>query len=145
MIDELTADTSRRSSLRKAYEDVMAKLRAVEAGRARVSTSGETTTVEISPYPEEGRALAEEWNRLLQSVLTPEELRAYGSCGMKEDLFKSDFGKNGRTIVIRRGRGRCSISDTYESPSGDKTEDQNDVPLEKAESALAPYRHLLGK
>jgi len=73
----LGLDPGRKQALVAAWEDARTRARLLEVSRAVVTVEGEVTTIKISPFPDEGNALAVELAQRVEAILTPQERDKY--------------------------------------------------------------------
>ena len=120
----LGADRAGQAKLQTAYDGVMARLRAAQKEHSKVAIEGNAVKIELSAFPDEGRALEEEWQNALAAALTPEQRELYGKSHPDRLLFPLGIGDydvtgtltwDGKTLTFRRkgqrrgGVGRFDI------------------------------------
>lgn len=69
----LGVDPGRRQALVAAWEEARRRARLLEQSRAVVTVEGEVTTIKVSPFPDEGNALAVDLAKQVEALLTPQE------------------------------------------------------------------------
>ena len=133
----LGLDAARRKTLEDTYKSFVDRIRDLEKEHSKVTVDGETTRIEIAPFPNQGKALIDEWSSRLTTLLTPDEKDKYKR--LKLGLLPADVGQHERAIaIVDEGNGTASSTEQ----SADQFAGSFKGPKEMA---LAPYRHLLKK
>ena len=135
----LGLDAARRKTLEETYKTFVERIRALEKEHSKTTVDGDTTRIEILPFPNEGKALIDEWSGRLTALLTPDEKDKYKRLGL--GLLPADVGQHERVIAIL-DEGDGMASSTEHSAEGKGFSGSYKGPKEMA---LAPYRHLLKK
>ncbi|MHC4606223.1 MAG: hypothetical protein ACYTAF_04750 [Planctomycetota bacterium] len=139
----LGLDESRGDLLHEAYEDVLGRLRGLEADKADVDVEGDTTTITIPRFEDEGGALAAEWEQHLKTILTAEERAKFTAYNMGRGLFPWGFGQFGRTVTLKQSDEGYHLEDRGKTAGGMNMDMAVAGPPEELDGALTPYRHLL--
>lgn len=133
----LGLDAARRKTLEETYKSFVERIRALEQEHTKTTVDGDATRIEIAPFPNQGKALIDDWSGRLTALLTPDEKDKYKRLGL--GLLPADVGQHERVIaIVDEGDGMASATEqtaggysgSYKGPK---------------EMALAPYRHLLKK
>ena len=135
----LGLDTSRRKTLEETYQSFVDRIRSLEKDHARTTVDGDTTRIEIAPFPAEGKALIDEWSARITALLTPEEKDRYKKLSL--GLLPADVGQAERVIAIVNEADGTATATEY---SADGTLGSGYYKGPKV-LALAPYNHLLKK
>ena len=142
VIDLLGLDSVRESAFTRTYEETMRKIRAAEERHASAKKDGKITAITVSPFPDEGKALAREWSQQLDALLSPAEREKYRKYSMERSLFPmglEQLGAEERTITITRTGNSYSVSESVATGRGGgwtRSATGN-------ESIVAPYSHLM--
>jgi len=131
----LGLDAARRKSLEDTYKSFVDRIRRLEKEHAKTTVDGDTTRIEIPPFPAQGKALIEEWKAQLGTILTPDEAEKYRK--MQLGLLPADVGQHERMIAIATEKDG-TVSSTEHSANGGSSSYKG-----PREGALAPYNHLL--
>jgi hypothetical protein len=83
------------------YEQVLSKLQEAEKGHTTVSRTGGEVEIHISPFPDEGGILKQEWSGVLLSALSPQEQDRYRELQVDEILFPREMGVWNRYMVFQ--------------------------------------------
>jgi hypothetical protein len=135
----LGLDAARRKTLEDTYKSFVDRIRTLEKEHAKTTVDGDTTRIEIEPFPNEGKVLIADWSSRLTALLTPDEKDKYKRLGL--GLLPADIGQHERVIAIV-DEGDGTASSTEHSGEGKGFSGSYKGPKEMA---LAPYRHLLKK
>jgi len=135
----LGLDVPRRKTLEETYQSFVERIRSLEKVHARTTVDGDTTRIEIAPFPAEGKALIDEWSARITALLTPEEKDKYKKLSL--GLLPADVGQAERVIAIVNEADGTATATEY-SADGKLGSGYYRGPKVLA---LAPYTHLLKK
>jgi hypothetical protein len=141
--DLLGLDSGRQAAFTRTYEETMRRIRALEERHATAKRDGKILAITVAAFPDEGKALAREWQQQLDALLTAEEREKYRKYSMEYSLFPmglKQFGSQERTITITQTGDSYSLSESVSSGGGAGWTRS----ASGGESILAPYRHLMG-
>jgi uncharacterized protein (UPF0335 family) len=133
----LGLDAARRKTLEDTYRSFVDRIRRLEKEHARTTVDGDTTRIEIAPFPAQGKALIDDWVAQLGTILTPDERDKYKK--MSLGLLPADIGQHERIIALVTERDG-TVSSTEHWANGGSASYKG-----PKEGALAPYNHLLKK
>jgi hypothetical protein len=134
----LGLDAARRKALEETYASFVDRIRTLEKEHAKVTVDGDTTRIEIAPFPIQGKALIDEWKGRLAGLLTSDEQDKYKRLGL--GLLPADIGQNERVVAIVDEKDGSATSTEQSGEKGFSGSFKG-----PKEMALAPYRHLLKK
>jgi hypothetical protein len=134
----LGLDAARRKTLEETYQSFVDRIRALEKEHSKVTVDGETTRIEISPFPIQGKALIDEWKGRLAGFLTADEQDKYKRLGL--GLLPADIGQDERVVAIVEEKDGMATSTEQSGEKGFSGSFKG-----PKEMAFAPYRHLLKK
>lgn len=77
----------RAEELKRAHEEIAKEVMALEAAHAKVSEDAGVITIEISPFPEEGRQLLKRWEEKMQNLLSVPEMEKYKQHNLGRNLL----------------------------------------------------------
>jgi hypothetical protein len=97
----LGLEPGRQQYFEECYQRVLSKLQEAERGHSEVSRRGGEVEIHISPFPDEGAALKQEWSGVLRSALTSQEQERYGELQVDEVLFPREMGAWDRYMVYQ--------------------------------------------
>jgi hypothetical protein len=131
----LGLDAARRKALDETYRSFVERIRALEKQHSKTTVDGDTTRIDIAPFPAEGKALIDDWSGQLTALLTPDEKDRYKRLSL--GLLPADVGQHERVIaIVDEGNGMATATEqTAEGSSGYYKGPKG--------MALSPYRHLL--
>ena len=135
----LGLDAARRKTLEETYAGFVDRIRSLEKEHSKTTVDGDTTRIEIAPFPAEGKALIDEWSARITALLTPDEKDRYKRLSL--GLLPADVGPGARVIAI------------VSEPDGMATATEHSADGKLGSSyykgprgmTLAPYNHLLKK
>lgn len=133
----LGLDAARSKTLEETYKSFVDRIRRLEKEHAKTTVDGNTTRIEIAPFPAQGKALIDEWIAQLGTILTPDEREKYRK--MSLGLLPADVGQHERIVaLVTEPDG--TVNSTEHSANGGSSSYKG-----PKEGALAPYNHLLKK
>lgn len=167
----LGVDPARRQALVAAWEDARQRAKLLEASRATVTVEGDVTTIKISPFPEEGYAVAMDLAQRVEAILTPAERDKYVSSDDMFSRFSSHFtaeekakyrtnrmclmsliGRGNRfppvwdrarQITLRQSGDKVNIEELDFDAKGKQVGKSTYAAFQGQKDPLADFRHLL--
>ena len=147
---DLVRDIGRRAGLTDArqkdmvdeYERMMARIRDLEKRHAKVTRDGDTTTIEIARYGNDGHELARRWRDWLDANLTADERAAYKKQNATGQLFKNRLGDFARTVRIKEAGGGVRVTEKAKNKN-DEFETRTEAPALARDMVLGEYKHIL--
>ena len=131
---------ARRDDFKRAFDDAVEKIRALESTRAKVTVDGNRTRIEIPAFPQEAEAVYSAWLDWARGFFTPAEKENFNSQRMFDNLFGFKRGAHNRVILLERsGDGNLSVHETDAGGSSGSFNGPEDAQM------LAAYAHLLKK
>lgn len=104
MADLLDIDPDRRRILQETWNRLTTRIQDAAKRHALGTETDAGITVTVDPFPEERKAIDEEWERFLAALLTPGERKRYDQWDLGSGLFSKDAGY--RQIVKDYPKGR---------------------------------------
>jgi hypothetical protein len=144
LADLLGLDEARQKDFDAKYQDIRNRVKDLEVQKAKVTVDGDTTTITIPPFEEDGKALTREWDDWIARNLAPDEQRRYAKHEMFRNLYDEGIGVWDRQITIRPEGADIFIEDRVRRVGQQGWEGVTSSRTNHVQEALAPYRHLIG-
>ena len=105
----LGLDPSRAAYFTEGYDRILSSLRQAEKFHAETSQEGKMTRIHIPPFPEEARAISDEWLAHLETVLSADERHKYDRFQFDGALFPRGNGGSDRWIEFEPRENAAAI------------------------------------
>lgn len=150
MVDLLGLDAARMAQVKRAHEEVQAKIRQLESEMAKVDSKDDRIRIELPSFGERGKQLKDEWDLNLSYALTPAEREKYTKHQLGRTFFDSGrgFGEAARTLELIREGQRSRVSETWQEGEGtEKVTNEYSRGYDSYEEGATPfksrYKHVL--
>jgi RNA polymerase sigma-70 factor (ECF subfamily) len=136
--DILKLDAARWTAFRTTRDQILERAKRLESDRAQSRIEGEKMIIEIPPFPQEGMEIIREWNRALESLLSPEQKRDLDTM-YAYYVFPLGLGQLPVRITREKVGEQVRLEERVILPSGEALWTGSHVDAE----ASPRYRHLL--